>query len=111
MAIDVGEWLTETVPWRFGSATADSGDPDDSSWIGRRREEVLTLVRERGGYTWEDEIACELGWSPSTMTWTLTEMEAADLIQRYQIGPRSVVCVPETASDRAQHTHRTIPGP
>lgn len=111
MRLDVREWFTEATPWRSVSTAQERDEAPDESWIRRRRDDVLSLVRERGGYTWEDEIACELGWSPTTVKRTLGELEAADLIHRYQIGPRAVICVSDLEHPRPRHVSRTIPGP
>lgn len=46
------------------------------------------------GATWQGEIADDIGWSAPKTSRVLSDMEAADDINRYEIGRRKVVCLP-----------------
>lgn len=60
-----------------------------------RDEQIIRSLAEGGGYAWQGEIATTLGWSKATTSRTLSGLEDAQRITRYQIGRQKVVCLPD----------------
>lgn len=111
MGIDIREMLTVPAWWRADNGGGESAADAEDRWYGRRREQVISLLQSCDGYTWEDELSRELGWSSSTIRRTLEEMEATGRIIRYQVGQRCVICAPQRAVTERRQPQRTVPGP
>lgn len=62
-------------------------------------EFLVEVVHHNGGQMWQGELADALGWSSSTMSRSLNELESAGEIERRQLGRRKRVFLPEFKPD------------
>ena len=111
MVIDVGALLSATTGETQESTRLTSNPTASEAWFRQRYEHVISLLHDRGGYQWEAQLTDDLGWSTATTTKTLEELEAAGRVLRYQIGRRTVVCIPDESFSRPEAPQRTVPGP
>lgn len=95
MNLSLLQVFNHVIPSTAGSGgSADASAPDDTSVL-TRDERVVRFLAGDGGYAWQGEIADGLDWSASMASRTLSEMEEGDRIDRYRIGRRKVVCLPD----------------
>ena len=59
-------------------------------------EFLVELVHHNGGQMWQGELADVMGWSSSSMSRSLKELESAGEIERRQFGRRKRVFLPES---------------
>lgn len=64
-------------------------------------EYLLELLRQRGGRVWQQDLIATTGWSTSTVSRLLQEMETDEQVVRISIGREKLVNLPEFAPDSA----------
>lgn len=62
-----------------------------------RDDYLIDLLRRRGGRLSQTEVSEVVGWSPSTTSRRLSELEEAGVIRRYRISRGNVVVLSEFA--------------
>ena len=97
--LDPSSILRSLFPTTFESVPASAAEtrieqPDDHAYIPDETR-VLNLLQESGGMTWQEEIRASFDWSPSKTSRRLSELEDSERVNRYQIGRRKVVCLPD----------------
>lgn len=91
-----------SAPPRSGADGVDAGRPESEPtddlppFALTPTEEVVHLLRDRGGRASQGEIVEALELSPATVSRRLGEMEAAGRIVRYPVGRRKIVCLPDS---------------
>lgn len=81
---------------RLSSLLIEESEEDaaNHSSDGSAEEEVLFILRQRGGRVRQQTIVGELRWSPSKVSRLLTEMEETGQIERAETGREKVVALP-----------------
>lgn len=67
-------------------------------------ETVLQHLRRHKGYAWQGQLVRDLEWSEAKTSRTLSEMEAIGEVNRYRVGRRKLVCLPEREPDVLQRS-------
>lgn len=62
-------------------------------------EFLVEVIHHNGGQMWQGELADAMGWSSSTMSRSLNELESAGKIERRQFGRRKRIFLPESTPD------------
>ncbi|QLG26400.1 MarR family transcriptional regulator [Halorarum halophilum] len=62
-------------------------------------EFLVELIHHNDGQMWQGELADVMGWSSSSMSRSLNELESAGEIERRQFGRRKRVFLPESKPD------------
>lgn len=93
-------------------------DPDDGP---TSRSEILeygvsparyvrAVVADRGGRMKQRRFVDEYGWSPSTASRLLSDLEERGAIRRYRVGQEKVVCVPGRGPESAPRSPDAVEG-
>lgn len=62
-------------------------------------EYLLQFVGMHGGRVEQQRVVALTGWSESTVSQALSEMEAQGLVARVEVGRKKIVCLPEATLD------------
>lgn len=62
-------------------------------------EYVRGIVAERDGWAWQTSLVQATGWSKTTVSRLLSDMEQTGHVVRRSIGRRKVVVLPDVADD------------
>lgn len=60
---------------------------------------VCRALEANGGRLWQQDICERTGWSPTTVSRTLSELEDTGPIVRVQFGRQKLVCLPDSVPD------------
>lgn len=95
----VGRALDRFVDWLPGTTARRSERASDPQTTVANVEAVRDLLAANGGRLYQSDVVAARTWSPSTVSRTLSEMEAREEIVRIRDGRKKVVCTPERVPD------------
>lgn len=79
-----------------GGADEPTGGGDVPAELLSNEEQVLSLLKERGGRLKQQEVAAALGWTDAKTSKVVGQMRGADQIETFRIGRENVVTLPDT---------------
>lgn len=92
VSIQLLQAFTNALPETKGKAQGEGRAGEQS--VQHSGDEVIRLLADCDGYTWQGHIVDALGWSEAKTSRKLSALEDERRITRYRVGRRNVVCLP-----------------